>query len=88
MVAIKDMEMPLGCEVCDFRKSDPYSGEVYCSKAIGSNSIIYEEERLENCPLVEIVTCKYCKHRMESTCLKYKHFVNDDFYCKDGERRE
>lgn len=35
MIAIKDMEMPKSCAECDFRKSDPYSGEVYCSKAIG-----------------------------------------------------
>lgn len=62
MIAIKDMEMPKSCAECDFRKSDPYSGEVYCSKAIGSNTIIYEKERLKNCPLVEIVTCQDCKY--------------------------
>ncbi len=67
MIAIKGMEMPSRCEVCDFRKSDPYNGEEYCSKAIGSNIIIHEKERLENCPLIEIVTCKDCKHSYQIT---------------------
>ncbi len=54
MIAVKDMEMPSCCEVCDFRKSDLYSGEVYCSKAAGDNIILHEDEKLDNCPLVEI----------------------------------
>lgn len=97
MVAIKDMEMPFGCEVCDFRKSDPYSGEVYCSKAIGSNTIIYEKERLENCPLVEIITCQDCKHCHPDEDGRGYHCERDnyvrfsvygDFYCAYAERIE
>jgi hypothetical protein len=56
MVAIKGMEMPSCCNMCDFRKSDPFSGEVYCNRlSSNENIIIYEDERLDNCPLVEIV---------------------------------
>lgn len=95
MVIIKNMEMPKSCEVCDFRKSDPYSGEVYCSKAIGSNTIIYKKERLENCPLVEIITCKDCKHNGTMYCKcfmcdgnEYMSYHNPNFYCANGERRE
>ena len=93
MIAIKDMEMPKSCAECDFRKSDPYSGEVYCSKAIGSNTIIYEKERLENCPLVEIITCNGCKHWHDdgiiTTCDKnIGHGFPKDHFCGDGERRE
>lgn len=90
MIAIKGMKMPSGCEVCDFRKSDPYSGEEYCSKAIGSNIIIYEKERLENCPLVEVVTCKDCKYYRNGLehCTQWVMPTNDDFYCADAERRK
>lgn len=85
MVAIKGTKMPLCCEVCDFRKSDPYSGEVYCSKAIGSNTIIYEKERLENCPLVEIVTCKDCELHGHCTAEDTFTFARiDDGFCRVG----
>ena len=55
MVAIKDMETPSCCGECDFRKSDPFSGEVYCNRLSNDkNIIIYENVKLDNCPLVEI----------------------------------
>ncbi len=71
MIAVKDMEMPSCCEVCDFRKSDLYSGEVYCSKAAGDNIILYEDEKLDNCPLVEIEERKVGKWiRVDHTKVK------------------
>lgn len=95
MIAIKGMKMPSRCEVCDFRKSDHYNGEEYCSKAIGSNIIIHEKERLENCPLIEIVTCKDCKNcwciegSKNKLCEKHGCMkVSNNFYCADGERKE
>lgn len=94
--------MPKGCEVCDFRKSDPYSGEVYCAKAIGNNTIIYEKERLDNCPLVEIITCKDCTIKQFDESESYEvgaekyycpivsEYVDQapNCYCANGERKE
>jgi hypothetical protein len=46
-----------------------------------------KKERAKDCPLVEIVTCKDCKHNKNGVCPNYRHFVDDDFYCADAERR-
>ena len=40
---------------------------------------------LDDCPLVEIVTCKDCKHNNEDTC--YIDGLND-YFCSSGERRK
>lgn len=95
MIAIKGMKMPKSCMDCDFRKSDPFSSEVYCNKlSCNENIIIYEDERLGNCPLVEIVTCKDCKHCVMTEvgcyCDRHIHRLNThiDKYCADAERRE
>lgn len=45
-------------------------------------------KRADDCPLVEIVTCKDCKHNKNGVCPNYRRFVEDNFYCADGERRE
>ena len=90
MIAIKNMEIPSGCEVCDFRKSDPYNSEEYCSKAIGSDIIIHEKERLENCPLVKIVTCKNCKYWAadDPYCGVIGNITDKDFYCASAKPRD
>ena len=94
MVAVKGIKMPKSCMECDFRKSDPFSSEVYCNKlSCNENIIIYEDERLDNCPLVEIITCKDCKYwhddGITTTCDKnIGHGFPKDHYCADAERRE
>ena len=37
---------------------------------------------LDDCPLVEIVTCKDCKHNDEDTC----YIDGLDYFCSSGER--
>lgn len=39
---------------------------------------------LDDCPLVEIVTCKDCKHNDEGTC----YIDGLDYFCSSGERRK
>ena len=92
MIAIEGAKMPESCMECDFRKSDPFSSEVYCNKlSCNENIIIYEDERLDNCPLVEIVTCKDCKYWFDdgnSYCGIIGNFTDKDFYCGVAKRRE
>lgn len=52
-------------------------------------------EVLDDCPLVEIVTCKDCKHRdpEDKFCdcghaIKWSAPREDNFYCADAERKE
>ena len=39
-------------------------------------------------PLVEIVTCKDCKHNDEDTCDIDGLGVRDDYFCSSAERNE
>ena len=43
---------------------------------------------LDDCPLVEIITCKNCKHNDEDTCYIDGLGVRDDYFCSSGERRK
>lgn len=96
MIAIKDMEMPKCCIECPL-----LDGEYGTCNIIGETKVDMTEERAKNCPLVEIVTCKNCKHwkdsdglyrrgiGAESKCpINIKEVFEGNFYCKDGERRE
>jgi hypothetical protein len=95
MIAVKGMGIPKNCMECDFRKSTPFSSEVYCNKlSCNENIIIYEDERLDNCPLIEIVTCKDCEHCKKDTsegerllwCKKDGFATSEDYYCGGGRR--
>lgn len=84
MVVNKRMKMPKRCADC------PNEAFADCYICCETDEIIDKNERLkkrlDNCPLVEIVTCKDCKHRIEASCLKHGIFAYDSFYCKDGEK--
>jgi hypothetical protein len=105
MVAIKDMEMPKYCNDCEFCH-DSFGYCNLASEYIPGHSFFKDEnEKPDFCPLVEIVTCKDCKHR-EKVHPDWKHDkkakvyfctlqsdeycyeVKDDYFCKDGERKE
>ena len=99
MIAIKGMGMPSCCLWdCPLAREDGGA----CQLADVRTS---DNGRPKDCPLVEIVTCKDCKHRdkVHPSWLsnkkeevyfctlqsdEYCYEVEDDFYCKDGERRE
>jgi hypothetical protein len=87
MIAIKGREMPKSCSECPLLQG--VSGEQCCS-VTGEPSF-----RIRECPLVEIVNCKDCKHRdpEDKFCdcghmIKWSSPREDDWYCADGERRE
>ena len=90
MVAIKDMEMPNNCYDC-YRN-------MYC--IVGIDGGWRPDRRVEDCPLVEIGTCKDCKHwkdsdgvyrrgvDAESKCpINTKEVYEGNFYCKDFKKR-
>lgn len=57
MIAIKGMEMPkdcIGCRIGDSVLNCPCKGSTLLFD--------YQDRRHPDCPLVEIVTCKDCKH--------------------------
>lgn len=90
MIAIKDMKMPKSCSECPFKANDYVCGLLDC--AFSCNHF---KERNYNCPLIEVITCKDCKHRDTRTekdgfayCQKKRMDTNKEHFCADGERRE
>jgi hypothetical protein len=98
MVAVKGMEMPKSCWHCNFCYDNK---GYYC--AINNNFLAYSivdipsDERPSDCPLVEVVTCKDCRHCfIDEDGHGYHCEKSDteriptcaDFYCVHGERRE
>jgi hypothetical protein len=87
MIAVKEMEMPKSCALCErFEGACKYTD-------FGD----YQTKRNPSCPLVEIVTCEDCfYYNIDEDgcgyhCEKYGHTrfpVYADFFCADGERRE
>ncbi len=102
MVAIKDMEMPSGCYYCHFaenRKTNDYGSFCECGILEDYETInLLERSKHPNCPLVEIITCKDCKHfyciadcppsikvcGLHNGAMR----ISEKFYCADAERRE
>jgi hypothetical protein len=86
MIAIKGMKMPKYCNDCEFCH-DSFGYCNLASEYIPGHSFFKDEnEKPDFCPLVEIVTCKDCKHNRDGVCPNYRHFVDDNFYCADAER--
>lgn len=94
MIAIKDMEMPKNCADCNMAtcNGSVESWNYVCS--INLKDIDFNEsERAEHCPLVEIVTCKDCKHWHDdgimTTCDKnIGHGFPKDYFCAESEGKE
>lgn len=95
MIAIKNMKMPSCCGECPMTYKD-YVGYRICP-IIGKNiDYGYSDDIHPDCPLVEIVTCKDCKHwKFDENksilcgyCSDLETETNEDFYCADAERNE
>lgn len=101
MIAIKDkdMEMPNACTSTQEALGDIEVANCPLYNVCKHRDTIRTNYKPADCPLVEIVTCKYCNH--SRTCVieeKTHRFCNcekhrlqevaDDYFCGDGERRE
>ena len=94
MIAIKGMEeIPKCCDDCPL--CNEYDHE--CGINGYDSKTDTTKERMKDCPLVEIVTCKDCKYyRVEDddeyctnhTIKDNKFWVREDYFCADAERRE
>lgn len=86
--------MPKSCSQCNLCVEDKYADMTCVLLGEEWEETDYNENhRDDNCPLVEIVTCKDCKHwhdsGISSTCDKNIGYgFPKDYFCADGERRE
>jgi ssDNA-binding Zn-finger/Zn-ribbon topoisomerase 1 len=99
MIAIRDTEMPKYCNYWDAETRRWIECPIYKSCKYHTCNI---DEKPSGCPLVEIVTCKECKHYENMLkaidkngdrwilhiCKKYRKSVSEDWYCPDGEMRD
>ena len=84
MVALKEMAPQTDCRKCPFMATDGTDtllSPMMCM-ALWATKHCVSEKILDDCPLVEIVTCK---HNDEGTC--YIDGLND-YFCSSGERNE
>lgn len=99
MVAIKDFDIPKGCQHCRFFRKHMFGNGIdysyFCE--LGATEfpmpwIRQMEEKASDCPLVEIGTCKDCtKCHFEQSdqtffCMSYGNLVHGSHYCKDFEK--
>lgn len=84
MIAIKGMEMPKKCVECPMYHQSGIN--VYCGADYVGIDNVYKKR--DSCPLVEIVTCKDCKHNYENSCDFDGFGIGDDYFCAKAERKE
>ena len=83
------MEPQTDCQKCPFMATDGADklSPMMCI-ALWATKHCTQGKILDDCPLVEIVTCKDCKHNNEDTCYIDGLGVRDDYFCSSGERNE
>lgn len=99
MIAIKSIKnIPKSCILCNLLEHGGYC--YYKNPPYELNSRDILDERPKDCPLVEVVTCKDCKHWVKDLTSrvpddKEYHFcpmidfnTSEDYYCADAERKE
>ena len=93
MVIIKGMEMQTDCKKCPFMATDSADelSPMMCVVLWATKHEVrhcVEEKILDDCPLVEIITCKDCKYNDENICTIDGCTVTDNYFCECAERRK
>ena len=90
MVILKGMEIQTDCKKCPLMVTDGIGklSPMMCFALWATKHEVKhctQGKILDDCPLVEIVTCKDCKHNDEDTCC-----IDglNDYFCSSGERRK
>ena len=91
MIAIKEMGIPKKCEECKFclrQETNDYGpfGECLLQKNKRVNCLVWSRD--DNCPLVEVTTCKDCKYNDENVCTIDGCGIADDYFCTCAIRKE
>ena len=97
MIAIKDMEIPKSCVSTQEVLGDIEVSTCPLYNVCKHRDTIRTNYKPSDCPLVEIIICKDCRHYVEYKALDGITYVGCDkghsnlspnFYCADAERRE
>ena len=89
MIAIKEMNIPNRCAKCKFCLRQGTYGKCLLQKNKRVSWLAWNRD--DNCPLVEVVTCKDCKYNDENVCMiddcNIEAIVNDCF-CACASRKD
>ena len=101
MVVLKGMAPQTDCQKCPFMATDGADtsllSPMMCLALWATKHEVkhcVQGRILDDCPLVEIVTCKDCKHRKKVKddwgyyCEYTNMVMDDDEFCSSGERKE
>ena len=79
MVILKGTEPQTDCQKCPFMATDVADelNPMMCLILWATKHCV-QGRILDDCPLVEVVNCKDCKHNDEDTCYI------DDYFCASG----
>ena len=96
MVVVKGMKMQTDCKKCPFMATDgadenELNHPMMCIALWGMKHEVrhcVEGRILDDCPLVEVVTCKDCKYNDENICTIDGCTVTDNYFCECTERRK
>ena len=94
MIALKGMELQTDCQKCPFMATDGTDALLSPMMCVALWATKHEikhcvqEKILDDCPLIEVVNCKDCKHNDEGTCYIDGLEVCDDYFCANGKRKD
>ena len=104
MIALKGMKLQTDCQKCPFMATDGIDklSPMMCIALWATKHEVKhctQEKILDDCPLVEIVTCKDCKHYkhhgVNGYCSKRVNtdshtdvYRESDYFCAVAERKE
>lgn len=93
MVALKGMEPQKDCKKCPLMATDGADllSPMMCIALWATKHEVKhctKEKILDDCPLVEIVTCKDCEYNDENVCTIDGCGIVDDSFCASAIRKE
>ena len=85
---IKGMDMPQSCRKCKFCVD--LNDYPFKMCFLTETELPLDADNLDNCPLIEIVTCKECKYAEYCEKAIHRHGItfNPIDFCSYGERRK
>ena len=88
---MKEIDIPNRCEECKFclrQGANDYGsfGECLLQKNKRVNCLAWNRD--DNCPLVEVGTCKDCKYNDENVCTIDGCRITNDYFCACAIRKE
>ncbi len=91
MVIIKGMEMPNACTSTQETLGDIGVANCPLYNVCKHRDVYNENYKPSDCPLVEVVTCKACRHWIKDNHIPYCSIsgceTDKDSYCSSGERK-